>query len=102
VKIHYGTVYLPHINYTVRFRRAKKAPAAIDGAYGWAVSDDKYGCTVFLSPKDTVSGVAHELVHVLRYICEERHMDFRTESEHMAYIMQHLMGFVLDFRWKKK
>ena len=38
--------------------------------------------------------VAHELIHVLQFICADRNMDFVREQEHMAYIMHYLMGKV--------
>ena len=47
MKIKYGKVYLPHINYTVTIKRLKPPP----------------------------------------------------EVEHMAYLMQYLMGRVLDYSW---
>ena len=100
MKVHYGKIYLPHINYTVRIQPHKAAPARIAGAGAWICSDDKYGCTIYLRPNETPSGVAHELVHALRYICIERLMDFTAESEHMAYIMQHLMGQVFGYEWR--
>lgn len=100
--IHYGSVSLPHINYTVRIRRFKPAPDGIAGASAWTQHDDKWGCTVFLPKVETPGGAAHEFVHVLRFICIDRHMLFDDESEHMAYIMQYLMGRVFNYRWVKK
>ena len=101
MKVYYGKIYLPHINYTVRIRPHKTPPASIRGAGAWVRSDDKFGCTIYLHKNETPSSVAHELVHVLRYICQERMMDFEHEEEHMAYIMQHLMGRVFGYKWAK-
>lgn len=94
-------VYLPHIDYTVRFRPHRKPPASIAGAKAWTRRDDRHGCTVFLALKETPSGLAHELVHVLRHICIDRHMLFDDECEHMAYIMQYLMGQAVGLVWAR-
>jgi hypothetical protein len=100
--VHYGSIYLPHINYTVRVQRFKPAPHSIAGAIAWTRRDDKLGCTVFLPKIETPGGVAHEFVHALRFICIDRHMLFDDESEHMAYIMQYLMGQVFNYSWVKR
>lgn len=99
IKVPRKDVYLPHINYTVRFRPFKKPPASIEHAKAWAKRDDKNGCTVYFAAKETPCGIAHELVHVLRHICIDRHMLFDDEAEHMAYIMQYLMGQALGLVW---
>lgn len=95
------TVYLPHLNYTVRFRRFKKPPDCIDRAVAWIRRDNASGCTVYLPEIATPASVAHELIHALQYICEDRHMDFNREFEHMAYLMQYLMGNAYGYKWKK-
>ena len=43
--------------------------------------------------------VAHEFVHVLQNICKDRYMNFDDEIEHMAYIMQYLMGRAFNLEW---
>lgn len=93
------TVYIPHLNYTVRFRPFKKPPPAIRNARAWIRRDDANGCTIYVGPRETPSQIAHELVHTLRYICIDRHMDFEDEDEHMAYLMQYLMGQALGYEW---
>lgn len=65
----------------------------------WTQRNDKNGCTVYAPKGESPSGLAHELVHVLWYICHDRHMDFADEFEHMAYLMQYLMGQALGYEW---
>lgn len=93
------TAYIPHLNYTVRFRRFKKPPKSIERARAWAKRDDTNGCTVYFAKNENPCSVAHELVHVLYYICADRHMNFDYEMEHMAYLMQYLMGRALNYEW---
>ena len=99
MKVHYGTIYLPHINYTVRIRPFQKPPDRIGKANAWIRHEDKWGCTVYFPKDQSPSEVSHELIHVLQYICVDRYMEFDGEFEHMAYTMQYLMGRVLGFGW---
>lgn len=39
---------------------------------------------------------AHEITHVLEYLCENRNMSIDNESEHLAFIMSYLMETLLD------
>ena len=94
------TVHLPHLNYTVRFRPFKEPPSGIVRAKAWVKRDDASSCTVYSPKNGSPPGLAHELVHVLWFICRDRHMDFADEFEHMAYIMQYLMGQALGYEWK--
>jgi hypothetical protein len=102
MKVCYGQVYFPHINYTVDIRPFKPPPNEIGKALAWIQRKDKYGCTVYLPGHQSPGEVAHEFVHVLQYICSDRHITFEDEFEHMAYMMQHLMGRVFGYRWKPK
>lgn len=101
MKLHAKTVYLPHINYTVRFRPFKKPPPSIANAHAWIRRDNNCGCTIYLPKNETPGGLAHELIHALCYICRDRCMDFDQEFEHMAYLMQYLMGKALRYEWAK-
>lgn len=100
--VRYGSVYFPHINYTVRLRRFKPPPDSIGTAMAWAQRDDKWGCTIYLPKVETPGDAAHEFIHALQWICQDREMLFEREFEHMAYMMQHLMGRVFGYEWVKK
>lgn len=80
-------IYLPHLNYTVYVRRFKKPPKEAPNALAYTKSDDMYSSTIFVSKKMRLQDIAHELVHVLQFICVDKSMDFIQEQEHMAYIM---------------
>jgi hypothetical protein len=102
MKVYYGSAYLPHIDYTVCFRPYKAPPDTIKNAKAWIRRDDRCGCTIYLPKDQTPSGLSHELIHALQYICIDRCMDFDREFEHMAYLMQYLMGKVFGFDWVKE
>lgn len=91
-------IYLPHINYTVHVLTLKKGPFENTKAYTEKGANGR-SCAVYLPKKPTPSLVAHELMHVIRYICKDRHMDFLLEEEHLAYTMQYLMGRVLGYEY---
>lgn len=95
-------IYLPHLNYTVYVRPFKTPPDCISGAGAWFDPLDDDCCAIYLPAKVDPTTAAHELVHVLQHICDVRHINFRIEREHMAYVMQHLMGEVLGYSWTKK
>lgn len=42
-----------------------------------------------------IPSLAHEVTHVLQYICESRGIEFEKEQEHMAYIMGYIMSKIL-------
>ena len=93
-------IYLPHIHYTVYVRTFKKAPDSVSSALAYTENIDNNSCAIYLGKKCHVGDVAHELIHVLQFICLARNMDFRLEQEHMGYLMQYLMGRLLGTTWK--
>jgi len=84
-------IRLPHLGYTVRIRGPKPHPDGKPSA-AWITRDNADRCTIYLPNKLTPGMVSHELVHALQYICEDRNMEFLTESEHTAYLMQYMMN----------
>lgn len=102
MRIVYSTVYIPHLNYTVHFKPFTKAPASIRTAHAFIQRDDRDNSSLFLARNVEPSTVAHELVHVLQYICEDRYMVFTDEREHMCYLMQYLMVKAGGGKWAKR
>ena len=97
--IHKTIVYLPHIDYTVHFRRMTAPPASIPNAVAYIQRLDRNSCAIYTREYTRVTYLAHELVHALAFICEDRRMVLEEEFEHMAYIMQYLMGRALGDEW---
>lgn len=91
-------IYLPHINYyvQVKFLSGKTVFKAV------TKKDSENQCTIFLSKREKNNSplIAHELVHVLQFICDSRLIDFVHEQEHLGYIMQFLLGRILGYTWK--
>lgn len=44
--------------------------------------------------------LAHELVHVLQYICDSRGIEFTQEQENTAYLMQYLLNEITGYKYE--
>ena len=92
-------IYLPHIHYTIYVKEFKKAPDGTNFKAYAVKGEDGNSCTIYLPKKPQPGTVAHELTHALRYICVDRNMDFRSEEEHMAYIMNYAINRILGYSY---
>ena len=92
-------IYLPHIKYTVHVRRFTKPHPELPNSHAYTTRVNQHSCAVYIKKGAKPPIIAHELVHVLRFICQDRDMSFINEEEHMAYIMQLLMGRILGFEY---
>jgi hypothetical protein len=99
MKIKPKKIYLPHLNYTVHVRHFKPHPSGDSNAKAWAEHIDSRSAAIYISPRDTPCGIAHELIHVLQFIAADRNIDFIHEQEHFGYMMQYLMGKTLGYEW---
>jgi len=91
-------IYLPHIHYTV-YTKPLKAHPSLKYAQAWTERTNRNTSTIYLPKKTNDGDLAHELIHVLQFICEDRNMNFLLEQEHTAYIMQYLMGKIRGYTW---
>ncbi len=94
-------IYLPHIKYTVYVKEFKTPPPQIANAQAWVRRDDMYSSTIFIKKgeKKNTPNIAHEVVHILQFICLDRNIDFCTETEHMGYLMQYFTGEIMGYTW---
>lgn len=95
------TIRIRHLtSYTVRIRHARKPDPDMPYAAAWCERDGPLASTIYVRPGVTPFTMAHEIMHVLRNICVDFNMDFTRESEHMAYLMQWLLGKAFGYEWK--
>ncbi len=92
-------IYLPHINYTIELKEAKNPPEEVPNAKNWVTSYGQKGCAMYIDKKPNPADLAHEVTHVLQFICLNRNIDFKLEQEHMGYLMQYIMGEILGYKW---
>lgn len=93
-------IHLSHLGYTVTVRKFKPNPT-IPNALAYVKNDDAHNCSIYLdsSRKIGAGDLAHELVHVLQFICLNRNINFTLEHEHMGYIMHYLMGKIQGYEY---
>jgi len=91
-------IIIPHLGYTVKIRPFKNAPEEMPNALAFVKSETPHTCTLYLdfSKHMEAGDIAHELVHVLQFLCLHRNIDFVTETEHMGYLMGWMMGVIFN------
>lgn len=92
------TIFIPHLKYQIKVKQIplpSKRPAGMESVGAYTTFYDDQNCTIFLPKRPPIRVIAHEVVHILRQMCIERNMDFTQESEHMAYVMQYILGKIL-------
>jgi len=91
-KIKKCDIYIPHLNYTVKVRTfTGRPPSQIPHAEAYVDPTHVGVCTVYFRPVTPAYNIVHEITHILKFMCIDRHMSFVDESEHMAYLAQYLM-----------
>lgn len=93
-------ILIPHLGYTVFVKPKNNSRNHV----AWVEADPKTPneCTLFMNlPVKTleIPTLAHELTHVLQFICESRHITFSEEKEHMGYLMNFLMNRVIGIEY---
>lgn len=64
--------------------------------------DSRDSATIYIPlpvSRNDMPTLVHEIIHVLQYICESRHVDFIQEQEHMAYIANHIFNQATGFHY---
>ncbi len=99
MRVRYGKIYIPHLNYTLTVAPFHRAPPSIPRALAYVERTSGNTATMYVPLDGTPSAVAHEVIHVLAYICDHYGMVFEREFEHMAYLMQYMLGKILGYEW---
>lgn len=94
-------IYIPHLHYTILtkpFKRHERVP----NARAYVERIDRNTVYIYLPKKNLAGDLAHEVVHILQYICSDRDMDFVQEQEHMGYLMHYILGRIMGHEWITK
>lgn len=96
-------IIIPHLGYTVNVKLpTKNKPLA--NAIAWVEYETNNECSLYIKQPIKayqIPTLAHELIHVLQYVSEARHLHFGLEKEHFGYLMQWLMNEVLGYSYFK-
>lgn len=97
-------IQIPHLGYTIIYGINKKE--FIDrqaNSVMFAENTNKnMGAIIFRKqPNDAdISTVAHEVVHVLQFICRRRNINMEDETEHMGYLMQYILNEIRGYKYE--
>lgn len=96
-------IFIPHLCYTVYVKKPTKVKP-IENAIAWVQYRDRDSCELFINQPikpHQVPTLAHELIHVLQLIAEERNIHFTSDREHFGYLMQWLMNEILGYHYTR-
>ena len=103
---HYKKIEIPHLHATLWVMDMSKLKGTdIQGAGYCSRGEEKERhCNYLLFFQNIEEAVtipqnfplfAHEVMHILTFICEDYHMEIGQEHEHMAYLMTYLLENII-------
>lgn len=97
---HTNIIELPHLGYKIYYGVLKKEfTGRHEKSIALAENSTKNSATILFRKKPDAldsSVVAHEIVHVLQYICRRRNIVMEDETEHMGYLMQFIFNEIYN------
>lgn len=106
--IHFREVAFPHLRATVKFfdqSKLRGVPIKGSGYTTLMSKDELWNIEIGVFFEDIESNVkrlesmpfiAHEVIHALQYICEERGIDMELEKESVAYMGTYLLQSLIE------
>jgi len=95
-------IIINHIGYVVLIKKPEQYKGAyvLKNVVAMTQRDNKNQSTIYIKKpiKDTAT-LAHEIVHVLQNIADDRNISFVEEQEHFGYLMQYLMNEVTGYKY---
>lgn len=95
-------IELPHIGYTVHIKDRRVSKRAASTMHAATERMSAHSATIYIPlplKRQDEPTLVHEIIHVLQYICESKHIDFVQEQEHMAYIANHIFNRALGYHY---
>lgn len=93
-------ISIPHLGYKVLYGvNLKEFVDRQSKSHMFAENTNKSTATIVFrgTPNDLQSGaVAHEIMHVLQFMCRRRNIVMEDETEHMGYLMQYIFNEIYD------
>ena len=98
-------IEIPHLNYKIVYGvNPKEFIKKQSGAVMFAEDTNKNtGAIIFRKNPDNLdsAAVAHEIVHVLQFLCKRRNIEMEEETEHMGYLMQYIFNEIYNREYEK-
>lgn len=95
-----NVIEIPHLGYKVYFGvLTKEFTGRHEKSLMMAEDTNKNAATIIFKKKPTAleaGTVAHEITHVLQYLCRRRNITMENETEHMGYLMQYIFNGIYD------
>jgi hypothetical protein len=96
------TFEIPHLQYTIHIKQLKQIPAQLQSTINaYAENTNRFTATIYCKKTISPPDLAHEITHVLQWICYNRLINFVHESEHCAYLMCYMMGKAMGYAPKR-
>lgn len=96
-------VDIPHLNYKVYYGiSSKEFTGRQEKSFAFAENTNKDVATIIFRKQPTTldsATIAHEIVHVLQFICRRRNIIMEDETEHMGYLMQYIFNEIYDRKY---
>ncbi len=90
---------IPHLNFTIKYGVNKKEVSK--GAVMTTEDIDNHTVAIYFQEKpklDQMPTVAHEVMHVLQFVCRHRKIMMENELEHMGYLMQYILASIYGYK----
>lgn len=95
-------IKINHIGYTVTikkrqdFLKSERYDSSFDRCPCVCERADSNNSIIYIdNPKKNIVSLAHEVLHVIQYICSDRHIDFIDEKEHCAYMLHYILNTII-------
>lgn len=101
-KAYYASI--PHLGYKVIYGvNPKEFTGDQEKSIMFAEDTNKNTSAIIFreTPTDLQGGtVAHEIMHVLQFMCRRRNIKMEHELEHMGYLMQYIFNEIYDRKYE--
>lgn len=95
-------IKIKHLGYTVRVRPRKAHTTSPNWMLYVTERTDENTATIYAnSPIKTsdIPSIVHEIIHALQFLSADRDIQFTQEQEHFAYLAQHILNEILDYKY---
>jgi hypothetical protein len=95
-------IYIPHLHYTIKVNfKATKYLNSVGLEACVLYNKNNLVLCLRREPKPIdFPTVAHEVLHLIQYICRDRNINMTEEIEHCGYLMQFILNKILKNKFE--